>query len=150
MGRINWFARMGAPGIDGVAERVPEWETDADGVRHIVEAAVAADEPRGLVEWLELSWHPIQHVLEEWTAADLERTYPHRWQGQDFANSRQWTIWRIMPHDIHHGGQLAMLLGILGVDAFELRALGGHIVMPIPATSDSERLPVLGEDDHAL
>jgi len=130
LGRINWFVRMGAPGVDAVAQRVPKWETDPDGVRHIVEGAVAADDPRRLTEWLELSWHPIQRVLDEWTVADLDTTYAHRWRGQNYLNSRQWTIWRIMAHDIHHGGQLAMMLGMMGVDAFELRALGGHIVVP--------------------
>src|SRR5262245_61012039 len=135
LGRINWFVRMGAPGIDGVAERVPKWATDSDGIRHIVEEAVAADEPQVLFEWLELSWHPIQRVLEEWTDDDLNKTYLHRWRGRSYLHAGQWTIWRIMAHDIHHGGQLAMLLGILGIEAFELRALGGHLVMPTPASS---------------
>ncbi len=86
--------------------------------------------------WLEASWQPIARVLEEWTVADLATTYRHRWQGQEYAVSRQWTIWRIMAHDVHHGGQLAMMLALLGVDAFELRALGGHIVMPPLAASE--------------
>jgi uncharacterized damage-inducible protein DinB len=39
-----------------------------------------------------------------------------------------------MSHDIHHGGQLALMLGMQGIEAFELRALGGHIVAPELAT----------------
>jgi hypothetical protein len=35
-----------------------------------------------------------------------------------------------MSHDIHHGGQLALMLSMQGIDAFELRALGGHITVP--------------------
>jgi hypothetical protein len=31
---------------------------------------------------------------------------------------------------MHHGGQIAMMLGLQGIEAFELRALGGHIVSP--------------------
>ena len=31
-----------------------------------------------------------------------------------------------------------MMLGILGVDAFELRQLGGHIVLPELAPTDAE------------
>ena len=27
--------------------------------------------------------------------------------------SRQWTIWRILTHDVHHGGELALMLGML-------------------------------------
>jgi hypothetical protein len=31
---------------------------------------------------------------------------------------------------MHHGGQLAMMLAMQGIDAFELRGLGGHIITP--------------------
>lgn len=44
--------------------------------------------------------------------------------------SRQWTIWRIMAHDLHHGGQLAILLGIQGIEIPELGDLGGHLTEP--------------------
>jgi uncharacterized damage-inducible protein DinB len=137
LGRVSWFARMGAPGMDAVAADVPTWATDEDGSRHAVEDAVAADDPDVLRGWLEKSWRPIERVLGEWTVADLATTYPHRWQGRDYAITRQWTIWRIMAHDLHHGGQLAMLLGMLDVEAFELRALGGHVVLPALAAADA-------------
>jgi hypothetical protein len=35
-----------------------------------------------------------------------------------------------MSHDIHHGGQMATLLVLQDIDAFELRALGGHVILP--------------------
>ena len=35
-----------------------------------------------------------------------------------------------MAHDIHYGGQIAMMLAIQGIEATELRAWGGHIVEP--------------------
>jgi uncharacterized damage-inducible protein DinB len=130
LGRVSWFARMRAPGIDEVVAQVPQWASEEGGAGHAVETAVPADDPEVLHGWLEASWHPIARVLDEWTVADLATTYRHRWQGRDYAVTRQWTIWRIMAHDLHHGGQLAMMLGILGVEAFELRALGGHVVMP--------------------
>ena len=50
--------------------------------------------------------------------------------------SRQWTIWRVMNHDIHHGGELSLMLGLQGVEAFELSALFGHVILP-PLSSDS-------------
>ena len=130
LGRITWFSRIGAPGIETIAQRVPRWHTDADGSRHVVEESVLCDQAAVLAEWLTLSWQPIQRMLDEWTVDDLFHTYPHRFRGIDYDLSRQWTVWRIMSHDIHHGGQLAMMLAIQGVEAFELRALGGHIIMP--------------------
>ena len=35
-----------------------------------------------------------------------------------------------MAHDIHHGGELSLMLGLQGIEAFELSAFGGHIVLP--------------------
>jgi uncharacterized damage-inducible protein DinB len=129
-GRITWFARMPAPGIDEAARKVPEWFTDGDGSRHAVEGSVPANDAATLVEWLNISWQPIRRMLDESTVSDLATTYRHRFRGLDYEVSRQWTIWRILSHDCHHGGQIAMMLAIQGIGAFELGALGGHITEP--------------------
>ncbi len=48
--------------------------------------------------------------------------------------SRQWTIWRILSHDLHHGGQLAILLGLQGIDIPDLGERGGHLTeLPWPS-----------------
>jgi uncharacterized damage-inducible protein DinB len=130
LGRITWLTRMKPPGIDDVTGRVPEWRTDDDGARHVVEEAVGSGNAAVLSEWMEISWRPLEQLLECWTVNDLQETYVHRFRGSDYRVSRQWTIWRILSHDMHHGGQIAMMLSILGAEAFELRALGGHIVAP--------------------
>ena len=44
--------------------------------------------------------------------------------------SRQWTIWRILSHDLHHGGGLALLLGMQGIDIPDLGEQGGHLTEP--------------------
>jgi uncharacterized damage-inducible protein DinB len=126
MGRVTWLSRMGAPGIDTVAQRVPRWLTEDDGTRRVVEESVPSDDPALLAEWLTLSWRPIQRLLEEWSIDDLFHTY----RLAEYIVSRQWTIWRIMSHDIHHGGQMAMMLALQGIDAFELRALDRHVITP--------------------
>jgi uncharacterized damage-inducible protein DinB len=130
LGRINWFSRMPAPGVEAAVARVPKWATDGDGVRHVVEEAVPAGDAAGLVQWLQWSWEPVGRVLEEWTVDDLALTYRHRFRGVDYAVSRQWTVWRIMAHDIHHGGQVAMMLATQGITTVDLGLLGGHIVEP--------------------
>ena len=60
----------------------------------------------------------------------LGETFLHGWNGEKWAVSRQWVVWRIMAHDIHHGGELALMLGMQGIEAFELQALGGHLTLP--------------------
>ena len=137
LGRVNWFARMPAPGIDDATKRVPDWATDGDGNRHAVESSVPADDAPLLASWLQWSWEPVRRALHEWTTDDLATTYRHRFRGKTYAVSRQWTIWRIMAHDIHHGGQIARILAERGIEAFELRALGGHTVEPPRASGQS-------------
>ena len=131
LGRIGWFLRMDAPGSAALASRIQQWEQDEDGNRHIVEDAVAiAGDAAQLVASLEETWQMVEETLAGWSVEDLAVTYPHRWNGTRYAVSRQWTIWRIMAHDIHHGGELSLMLGMQGIEAFELNALGGHIVLP--------------------
>jgi hypothetical protein len=45
-----------------------------------------------------------------------------------------------MAHDIHHDGELALLLGLQGLEVFELGGLGGHIVLP-PLASTVDQAP---------
>jgi len=130
LGRITWLARIPAPGIDAVEPSVHLWFTDGDGGRHVVEESVPANDPHVLSGWLLRSWNPIAAALSQWTIDDLFSCYPHRFRGTDFRISRQWTLWRVLSHDTHHGGQIALLLAMQNIEAFELRALGGHIVSP--------------------
>jgi uncharacterized damage-inducible protein DinB len=131
LGAIEWFVRMDAPGSHAVADQIETWEEDAHGNRYIVESALPiTGQAAELVRWLEASRNMIQQTMQTWTVADLEQTYRHVWRGDVYAISRQWTIWRIMAHDIHHGGELALMLGTQGIEIFALGDLGGHIVEP--------------------
>lgn len=130
LGRITWFARMNGPGLEQAVARVPQWVTDRDGARHAVEEAVPMGSAADLIDWLELTWQPINAALNQWTVEDLSVTFRHRFMGKDYAVSRQWVLWRIMAHDIHHGGQLAMMLAMQGLETMELGLLGGHIIEP--------------------
>jgi uncharacterized damage-inducible protein DinB len=145
-GRINWFLRMNAPGSEQLAARIAAWDIDPHGNRYVREADIAIDRDSGaLVEWLKATWEMVDQTLKAWTEEDLTETYGHVWRGDAYAVSRQWTVWRIMAHDIHHGGQIARILAERGIEAFELRALGGHIVSPPRVARDSRswkpRLP---------
>lgn len=136
LGRLNWFLRMTAPGSAELAELIDIWEEDQDGNQHIVEKAVAiTEEAEALVHWLEITGEMVETTLKTWHVDDLAKTYPYTFNGTHYAVSRQWTIWRILSHDIHHGGQIALLLGMQGIEAFELSGLFGHINMPSLADS---------------
>jgi uncharacterized damage-inducible protein DinB len=131
LGRVNWFMRMDAPGSRELAERITDWEEDPHGNRYVIEdAVVAAEDLPGLTGWLEASWQMIDRTLNEWTVPDLKRTFRHTWSGQVYAIPYQWVLWRIMAHDLHHGGELAVMSGMQGLENFELGDLGGHTVLP--------------------
>ncbi len=99
------------------------------GAMRLVEEAIPISGDAGaLVAWLNDRWEMIDATLNAWTVDDLATTYRHVWRNDVYNVSRQWTIWRIMAHDIHHGGQIARILAERGIEAFELRGLGGHTV----------------------
>jgi uncharacterized damage-inducible protein DinB len=131
-GRINWFFRMKAPWSAEAAAKIAAWDFDPHGNRYVREAEMKIDRDAGaLVEWLKTTWDMVDRTLQAWSVDDLAVSYRHVWRGEIYEVSRQWTVWRIMAHDIHHGGQIARILAERGIDAFELRALGGHIVSPL-------------------
>jgi uncharacterized damage-inducible protein DinB len=131
LGRLTWFARMDAPGSAQLIQRVGDWEQDADGNRYPIEDSLLISEKADeLVDWLEATLKMIAATLSSWQISDIYQTYLHTWNGRVYAIPRQWTIFRILAHDIHHGGELSLMLGTLGIQAFELSTLGGHILLP--------------------
>lgn len=119
-GRAEWFSRMDAPGSKALAEEM---------LRRDADKTVPFDAEE-LVDWLERSWSMVEATLKGWDVDDLEVSFHHPYQEKTYAVSRQWVIWRIMAHDIHHGGQLSELLASHGVEPLELTLLGGHLTEP--------------------
>jgi uncharacterized damage-inducible protein DinB len=131
LARVGWFSRMDAPRSAAIIERIEVWEEDRDGNQHIVEEQVAiAEDADALTAWLNLTWGMIAATLDAWSVADLSKSYRHMWNGDAYANTRQWTIYRILTHDVHHGGELSLMLGMQGIEAFELSDLFGHLALP--------------------
>jgi uncharacterized damage-inducible protein DinB len=131
LSRITWFVRMAAPGSAELASQIPAWNEDSDGNRYARDEALPITEQADeLVGWLEESWQMIEATLTSWNVADLAKSYRHRWNGTLYEVSYQWTIWRILSHDIHHGGELSLMLGMQGIKVFELGDLFGHIILP--------------------
>jgi uncharacterized damage-inducible protein DinB len=119
-GRIDWFVCMPAPGSAVLKARASEFGGQA----------AAAEDPGTILSWLIDTWQMIADTLSQWTVSDLARTYRHEYYGQVYAVSFQWTIWRILTHDVHHGGELALMLGLQGLEVPELGDLFGHLTEP--------------------
>ncbi len=112
--RFNWFHLWmgeGDPNLD--------WNEDENHDEPTVYKAAE------LVAMFEKSWHVISSALSRWTSADLEQLIVppashqewRRSRGEEEApaHTRQWIIWHVMEHEIHHGGELSLALGGYGL-----------------------------------
>jgi uncharacterized damage-inducible protein DinB len=75
-----------------------------------------------LVSGLEITWKVIDEALHRWTLADLEETLRDIDDdtGEEETFTRQWLIWHLIEHDLHHGGELSFSLGMHGLAAIDL------------------------------
>jgi uncharacterized damage-inducible protein DinB len=75
-----------------------------------------------LVAGLESTWQMIADALARWTAADLGHMFPYpaslsEEERRIFPElTRQWIIWHVLEHEIHHGGELSLALGNYQLD----------------------------------
>ncbi len=102
-----------------------------------------------LVAGLEKTWQLIEQTLARLTPADLEQAFPplseaervrhaqlvdpalqpyaQMWLERERlagevrpARSRQWIIWGVLEHDIHHGSEISTILGVHGLPVVEM------------------------------
>ncbi len=72
-----------------------------------------------LARGLDETWKFIESRLRGWTAEDCARTFPDEWRGKVYQVSRSWVIFHVMEHDLHHGGEVSVMLGMNGLRALE-------------------------------
>jgi len=68
-----------------------------------------------LVRGLNDTWAFIESRLQGWTPADCAKTFPDEWNGQVTYVSRSWVIYHVLEHDLHHGGEISLILGMNGL-----------------------------------
>src|SRR5215211_2214204 len=73
-----------------------------------------------LVRGLDETWTFIESRLQRWTPADCAKTFPDEWDGQTYEVSRSWVIYHVMEHDLHHGGEISLILGMNGLRTLDL------------------------------
>jgi uncharacterized damage-inducible protein DinB len=80
--------------------------------------AAEAREASAIIEALGRSWSCLAECLGRWTEADLAATFqpfPHR-----AAETRQFIVWHVAEHDVHHGGEISLTLGMHGLPGLDL------------------------------
>jgi len=104
--RIGWFVNFLGEG--GELMQSLSYPDDPDTPNRS-----AAD----LVNDLDVTWNIISVCLARWSAADMQKTFPRERRGAHYDLSRSWVLWHILEHDLHHGGELSLGLGMHGLQA---------------------------------
>jgi uncharacterized damage-inducible protein DinB len=106
--RAGWFHNAIGEGTDESAP-LATWNAD-------MPPRSAAE----LVAGLEATWRMMRDALARWTPEALAQPFPREWQGQTYTLTRQWIIWHLIEHDLHHGGELFFSLGMHGLEAVNI------------------------------
>jgi uncharacterized damage-inducible protein DinB len=104
--RIGWFMRFLG---EDIAELAPldEWDMPEAPPRTATE----------LVHGLDASWQILADALARWSSADMQQVISRERNGQTRRFPRSWVIWHLIEHDLHHGGELSLTLGVQGLQA---------------------------------
>src|SRR5262249_747118 len=73
-----------------------------------------------LVQGLEATGQLIRDGLDRWAPTNLADIFVEQQGEQTYSYTRQRIIWGILKHDLHHGGELFLTLGMHGVPTPEV------------------------------
>ena len=103
--RARWFHELLEVGGDEFAE-LGTWDDRGAPTRDAAE----------LVHGLEATWRVMQETLAGWTPEDMQYSYKGE-EGDPETFTRQWVIWHLIEHDLHHGGEVSLILGMHDLQA---------------------------------
>jgi uncharacterized damage-inducible protein DinB len=104
--RANWFYQLMSEGGD-VFAALAKWGLPEMPPRSAAE----------LAQGLETTWQGMQTALARWTPVDWQQTYPGEVPYEPATITRPWVIWHLIEHDLHHGGEISLTLGLHGLVA---------------------------------
>jgi uncharacterized damage-inducible protein DinB len=105
--RAGWFTfTLGEDGGEEV-KAIANWDQPGAPARSAAE----------LAQGLDRTWQFMADCLARWSPADMEQIFPDDWDGEIVQLSRAWIVWHVMEHDLHHGGEISLTLGMHGLPA---------------------------------
>jgi uncharacterized damage-inducible protein DinB len=104
--RVFWFHDFLGEGGDEIAVYSTSDEPDAPVLS-------SSD----LVRGLNATWQFMQECLSRWTPEDMRHTFPLDRRGEHHDLSRSWVVWHVLEHDLIHGGEISLTLGMHGLQA---------------------------------
>jgi uncharacterized damage-inducible protein DinB len=105
--RAGWFTHFLGEDASAEVKATAHWD----------ETGASARTGAELVQGLDLTWQLMADCLARWSPGDMEQTFPDDWDGKIVHLSRAWVVWHVLEHDLHHGGELSLTLGMYGFPA---------------------------------
>jgi uncharacterized damage-inducible protein DinB len=105
--RAGWYTYTLGEDWGADAKAYTSWDEPGAPVRTAAEMAQALDR----------TWQGMADSLPHWSPDDMQQTFPDEWDGKVVHLSRAWIVWHVIEHDLHHGGELSLTLGMHGIPA---------------------------------
>ncbi len=109
--RMYWFTEF--LGEDGGEEMKAYASWNELALRPGAHVPPAAE----LAQALDRTWHFMADCLARWSPDEMRQTFPDDGDGEIVELARAWVVWHVMEHDLHHGGELSLTLGMHGIPA---------------------------------
>jgi uncharacterized damage-inducible protein DinB len=111
--RAWWFHSWMGEG-DGAFGALADYDEDVGSDTRGAAEIVAA---------LRHSWTCVAACLDRWTEADLDASFQRpvpNAAGERPWRTRQFIVWHVAEHDLHHGGEISLTLGMHGIPGLDL------------------------------
>ena len=105
--RAGWFTYVLGEDVGEEVKAMTSWDERGAPARS------AAD----LVRGLDLTWQMMADRIARWGDTDMRQTFTDDWDGEVVHLSRAWIVWHVLEHDLHHGGEISLTLGMHGIPA---------------------------------
>ena len=102
--------RVASTTVPGLPLEDAGWEDDETHPRSAAE----------LVGALEDTWALVEGCLRRWTSEDLAVSFSRQRSSGTQTFTRSWVVWHLLEHDIHHTGEMSIILGSHGVPGLDL------------------------------
>jgi len=103
--RIGWFTQTLGENGDAYLKTGTGWDEQSAPTRSAAE----------LAQGLDATWQLMADCLARWSITDMQQIFPDDWDGTIVHLSRAWIVWHVLEHDLHHGGEISLLLGMHGL-----------------------------------
>jgi len=107
--RVGWFHSLMGEG-NKTLEALENWD----------EKETSAHSTAELLDGLAATWQMVRHALAHWTPVDLDHIFEGTYNERPYRLTRQWVIWHVIEHDLHHGGEISFTLGTHRLSAIDI------------------------------